>query len=204
MHRAVAACDVGGVVAIDAGLFRWNGVIKVRKGRVLHSNATSHAARKSSGAPSTVSCQDVEPLRGESARGGGIHIRGVEGTVLMGQWLLGRQSSGSLVGVGLAGNVSALYDVVLDVRAGPWRLEKVECRCVGGGLVRVCEWGELDCGMCVFAGMDAVASLRAASGVLAMGYANLRCSPSAKQNLTTTRQFCMGKQADKRGKTQSN
>ena len=39
VHRAVKLCPVGGIVAAGAGLFRWEGVIKVRKGLLSASEA---------------------------------------------------------------------------------------------------------------------------------------------------------------------
>ena len=54
--------------------------------------------------------------------------------------------------------------VVLDINAGPWVLEEVECRCVGGGIANVCEWSEVDCSLYVFGGMGEALELRAASG----------------------------------------
>jgi len=121
VHHAVAACPEGGVIAVSSGLFRWDGVIKLRKGLSRQPQACSSALKD----------------------GAGIHLRGVDGSVLMGRWLLGRHSAGSLSHLGLAGNLSVTYEVVLDVHAGPWLLQNVECRSVGGGLVHVSEWGEV-------------------------------------------------------------
>jgi hypothetical protein len=139
VHRAVSACPVGGVVSVGQGLFRWDGLIKLRKGLPpVPDAADAHSPRPRPSATNP----DAGGSPGSSS--GGIHVRGVEGSVLLGQWLLGRSSAGSLLSIGLAGNFSVLYEVVLDVHAGPWAFEDIECRCVGGGLVRVCEWGEVD------------------------------------------------------------
>ena len=203
VHRAVGACPQGGIVSVRSGLFRWDGAIKIRKGRLPSASQAASAAFASASAlrngsaPSDSSssrahrsCGDVAAgaangaggaggAGAPSAEGGrGIHVRGVDGTVLMGQWLLGRGSAGSLRRVGLAGNLTLFYQVVLDIHAGPWVLEEVECRCVGGGVANVCEWSEVDCSLCVFGGMGEALQLRAASGFLISGYGNVRIQQS--------------------------
>lgn len=156
--RAIAACPEGGVVSVSSGMFRWDGAIKLRKGLLppllrddSHSAQIMRPYTRSDGAGEERAAARIAhapPDAGSKHAGGrvgegGVHIRGVEGTVMMGQWFLGRYSAGSLIGVGLAGNFSVLYEAVLDVHAGPWVLEDVECRCVGGALVRLSEWGEM-------------------------------------------------------------
>jgi len=138
VHRAVGACQSGGIVSVRSGLFRWDGVIKVRKGRLPASSGAAGAdAAAASGAehavehPGLALPNDSAAAHGGRPRdhcgaapdgaaqeaggadgGGGIHVRGVEGTVLLGQWLFGRGSAGSLSHVGLAGNLTLVYEVL--------------------------------------------------------------------------------------------
>ena len=193
VHRAVKSCPMGGIVAIGAGLFRWDGVIKLRKGLLASSEGTEGDVPAGNGVADawnasipdgseqdrSARVRELDPSGGSEREragkcGDGMHIRGVDGTVMMGQWLLGRHAAGSMRRVGLAGNFSVLYEIVLDVRSGPWRLEDVECRCVGGGLMRVGEWGEVDAQTCVFGGMGAELALRASSGLVVSGYGHVR------------------------------